>query len=219
MKIEPSESGRRMRRPNLSNRILSALLVSLFLLATPSGLRAQQTPDLPKGDGSGDVPDIFIRLVPPVAPSSASSERQVSAKTPETVRLSSLLGKVVILDIFSSRCPHCYDHAPHMAEIYTRYRQRGLTILGLATDNQDRVADVQSFMGATKVNYPVGFLTSEVVAYFMDSRNHGVPQMILFDAKGKMVKRLVGWSEKTGEELSAAIESLLPKAGTARLRR
>jgi hypothetical protein len=27
-----------------------------------------------------------------------------------------------------------------------------------------------------------------------------------------MVKRLIGWTEKTGEELRAAIEPLLPKA-------
>ncbi|MFZ4628213.1 MAG: TlpA family protein disulfide reductase [Blastocatellia bacterium] len=190
--------------------ILAEVLAVLFLVASPLAAWAQQTPDLPKGDGTGDVPDMFIRLVPPVAAPVAST--RTSMKAPEEVRLSSLRGKVVILDIFSSRCPHCIDHAPHMAEIYTRYRQRGLTVLGLATDNPDRAVDVQSFMTSTKVNYPVGFLTSEVIAYFMDSRNHGVPQMILFGPDGKMIKRLVGWTEKTGEELRAAIEPLLPKA-------
>lgn len=190
--------------------ILAVGLAVFFLTGSPLGASAQQTPDLPKGDGTGDVPDMFIRLVPPAAATAASA--RASTKAPEEVRLSSLRGKVVILDIFSSRCPHCIDHAPHMAELYTRYRQRGLTVLGLATDNPDRGVDVQSFMTSTKVSYPVGFLTSEVIAYFMDSRNHGVPQMILFGPDGKMVKRLVGWTEKTGEELRAAIEPLLPKA-------
>ena len=190
--------------------ILAGGLAVLLLAGLPLGAMARQDPDLPKGDGTGDVPDMFIRLVPPVAAPVASA--RTSTKSPEEVRLSSLRGKVVILDIFSSRCPHCLDHAPHMAELFTQYRQRGLTVLGLATDNPDRVADVHSFMTSTKVNYPVGFLTSEVIAYFMDSRNHGVPQMILFGPDGKMVKRLIGWTEKTGEELRAAIEPLLPKA-------
>jgi len=41
-------------------------------------------------------------------------------------------GKVVIVEIFGTWCPTCHDSAPLMAELYERYRDRGLEIVGLA---------------------------------------------------------------------------------------
>lgn len=41
-------------------------------------------------------------------------------------------GKVVLVDIFGSWCPNCNDQAPLLAELYRRYRDRGLEIVGLA---------------------------------------------------------------------------------------
>ena len=197
----------------LSKRWLGMCFLATWLIMSATSLRAQSVPELPTGDGSGDTPDMFIRLIP-------GSTGPV-AKRDESLRLSSLRGKVVLLDMFSSQCPHCIDHAPHVAEMYNQYRQRGFAVLGLATDNQDRAADVKAFMALTKVTYPVGFLTAEVIAYFMDNRNHGVPQMVLFGPDGKMVKRLIGWTEKNGQELRATVEAQLarmPAAKTARPR-
>ena len=41
-------------------------------------------------------------------------------------------GKVVIVDIFGTWCPTCHDAAPLLVELYKRYHDRGLEILGLA---------------------------------------------------------------------------------------
>ena len=41
-------------------------------------------------------------------------------------------GKVVIVDIIGTWCPTCHDAAPLMVELYRRYRDRGLEIVGLA---------------------------------------------------------------------------------------
>ncbi len=193
-------------------RALPGILLVIMLVMMPgAAVMAQSVPELPAGDGSGDTPDMFIRVVAPTA--------APLAKGAESIRLSSLRGKVVLLDMFSSQCPHCIDHAPHVAEMYNQYRQRGFTVLGLATDEQGRANDVRAFMTTAKIGYTVGFLTSEVIAYFMDNRNHGVPQMVLFGRDGKMVKRLIGWNEKTGQELRAAVEAQLAQAPASRAAR
>lgn len=41
-------------------------------------------------------------------------------------------GKVVLLDIFGSWCPTCYEATPELLQIYRRYHPRGLEIVGLA---------------------------------------------------------------------------------------
>jgi thiol-disulfide isomerase/thioredoxin len=198
----------RICRKQLVRPIVTFLLALAFgALATVPGA-AQSVPHLPEGNGAGDTPDISIRMIQTLPPATAKPE--------EALQLSSLRGKVVLLDVFSSKCPHCFDHAPHVAELYNQYRQRGLTVLGLATDMPERVEDVKSFIGATKVTYPVGYLTAEVIVYYLDPRNHSVPQMVLFGPDGRMVKRLIGWNETNGRELKAAIEDQLAKVPAAK---
>ncbi|MBK7597620.1 MAG: TlpA family protein disulfide reductase [Acidobacteria bacterium] len=180
---------------------LSCIFAMLTFAAMPR-MGLSDVPELPKGDGTGDTPDMFIKMVPGLA--------GPVVKTNEQVRLSSLRGKICILDMFWSQCPHCEEHAPHMVDYYNQYRQRGLNILGLATDTQDKVEDVKNFMRKAKITYPVGFITTEVIAYYADSKNRGVPQMVIFGQDGKMVKRLIGWNAQIEQELKQTIEQLFP---------
>ncbi len=41
-------------------------------------------------------------------------------------------GKVVIVDIFGTWCPTCHDAAPALVDLYRRFHDRGLEIVGLA---------------------------------------------------------------------------------------
>ena len=103
-----------------------------------------------------------------------------------------------------------------IVEIYNQYKARGFTILGLATDKSDNlgVNNVRKFLADTKINYPTAFVTTEVVAYYADPRNHSVPQIVLFGADGKMVKRWIGWTDEIGKEVRSTIEGQLGKALT-----
>lgn len=189
----------------------SVLLLSLLAAPLFNPTLAQE---LPKPNGAGDVPDMMIELVPiKLGPVANRASR---------LNLSSLRGRVVLLDMFWSKCPHCEEHAPHIIQLYNQYRQRGFTVLGLATDRQDKQEDVESvkaFLTKTKINYPVGFLTNEVMANYADSNDRGVPQMVLFGPDGRMVKRLIGWDEKKEKELRQAIEAQLAKLSTTKARR
>jgi thiol-disulfide isomerase/thioredoxin len=185
--------------------LIRAFAVSCVLLlsvaATPR-LGLEDVPELPMPDGSGDTPEMIIDLLP----GGADQLKQL--------KLSSLRGKVALIDMFRSTCPHCEEHAPHIVELYNQYRDRGFTVLGLATDNKenkDEVETVKAYASLAKIEYQVGFVTPEVIAYYVDSHDHGVPQMILFGPDGKMAKRLIGWNEKNSKEMRSAIEAQLAK--------
>ncbi len=177
--------------------LLTFSLALLAIVAVPA--KAQ---DLPKADGSGDTPDMLVELYSPTG----------AAKN---VKLSSLRGKVVLMDIFWSRCPHCEEHAPQIVQLYNQYRQRGFTIIGLATDRKDSKDDLNSlkgFLERTKINYPIGFLTGEIRFNYADPKDAGVPQIIVFGADGKMVLREVGWTPAQADKVKKTIEAQLAKA-------
>ena len=190
--------------------LIRAFAVSCVLLlsvaATPR-IGVEDVPELPMPDGSGDTPEMIIDLLP------GGAEQQ------KQLKLSSLRGKVTLIDVFLSTCPHCEEHAPQIVELYKQYRDRGFTVLGLATDNKenkDSVASVNAFVSLAKIEYQVGFITPEVIAYYVDSHDHGVPQMILFGPDGKMAIRRIGWNEKSSKEIRAAIEAQLAKMPTVK---
>ncbi len=196
------------KTPSTSLKILLmsfCLALTVTALARPTG---QSVPELPMADGSGDVPEIAVDLyqVPGVEAGSK-------------LKLSSLRGKVVLLDMFLSTCPHCQDHAPHIVEMYDKFKQRGFTVISMATDDKANPAAAKSvgkYIAKAKINYPVGQISYEVIAYYGDPKNAGVPQMVLFGADGKMVLRETGWSEDLGKKLSQSIEEQLAKLPTVK---
>ncbi len=189
----------------MKNRILTALMMACFALLVTAAPRlgTEDIPELPMADGSGDTPELTVKML----------SSNVAAKQMGELKLSSLRGKVTLLDLFWSQCSHCEEHAPHVAEWFTKYKSRGLNVVGLATDKEDDLAKVRAFMTKAKTNYPIGFVNNMVIAYYADSHDHGVPQMVLFGADGKMAKRTIGWNEKVGKEMIQAIEEQLAKAG------
>mgnify|MGYP001581946877 CR=1 FL=1 len=189
-------------KTTLNAAVLSVSFALIVIAAAPRAGFAELQ-DLPKSDGSGDLPDMLVDLF----------SRTPAAKA-ASLKLSSLRGKVTLVDIFWSRCPHCEEHAPHIMEFYNQYKQRGFTVLGLATDRKDNnedVASLKGFLDRTKISYPVGFLTGEIRMNYADPKDAGVPQIILFSADGKMLLREVGWTPAQGEKIKKAIEAQLAK--------
>lgn len=186
-----------------STRWAKALAVSFslaLLMAVASPVLGQQDiPELPKSDGSGDTPELVVPML-----------------NGGPIKLSSLRGRVVILDFFRSSCPHCQQHAPHMAQLYNQFHDRGLTILGLSSDQPEDSQSVRAFIRQFKINYAIGFMTPETLAYYADSHDHGVPQMVLFGANGKMVRRWIGWDEKNGKEMLDAVQEQVQKMPAAK---
>ncbi|HEX4948141.1 MAG TPA: TlpA disulfide reductase family protein [Blastocatellia bacterium] len=153
-------------------------------------------PELPAPDGSSDTPEIEVTMV-----------------DGKKLKLSSLRGKVVVLDMFASWCHHCQDHAPLVTKIYNQFKPQGFVMLSLATDRKEDVANVKKFIKDYGLTQPVGYWNNELMAYYADNRNHSVPQVVMFGKDGKMKKRWIGWSEDYNKELIALIEGELGSAG------
>lgn len=108
----------------------------------------------------------------------------------DKITLSALKGKVVILDFWATWCPPCREAIPKLIELYNKYQNQGLLVLGIALDEKDKVIKVSQEMG---INYPVLFDDKKT------SRNYGIqsiPTLFVIDQKGKLVHKEIGFSKE-----------------------
>ncbi len=68
-------------------------------------------------------------------------------------------GKVVIVSISGSWCPNCHDEAPFLAELYKKYRAKGLEIISLSFEEEAQKAKgyprLLAFNKRYGIDYPV----------------------------------------------------------------
>jgi peroxiredoxin len=85
----------------------------------------------------------------PVAAADVPVGTSVGARAPEfalpdlegsIVRLSDFLGRVVLLEFWSSGCPACVSALPHLESLRRTYEDRGLVIVDVITNSNVRAA-------------------------------------------------------------------------------
>ena len=67
-------------------------------------------------------------------------------------------GKVVLVNVTGSWCPNCHDEAPFLAELYRKYRSKGLEVVALSFEEDDQLknpARLRAFMKEYGIDYTV----------------------------------------------------------------
>lgn len=82
---------------------------------------------------------------------------EFSLETPEgeTISLSELRGRPVLINLWTSWCPLCRTEMPALNRVYREYRQQGFEILAVNSTWQDRQADAISFAAELGLDFPV----------------------------------------------------------------
>ena len=123
------------------------------------------------------------------------------------IELSSMKGKVLILDFWATWCPPCKEEVPHLVSLQSKYRDQGLQIVGLSID-QGGAGDVKPFADEHGVNYTMLIANDQIAkAYGGVSM---IPTTFVVDRKGVVVKRFIGYT--TPEAFEEAITPLLGSA-------
>lgn len=126
--------------------------------------------------------------------------------------LSSIRGKYVILDFWGSWCGPCRASHPHLKELYSKYKSKGLEIIGIDCEKKKDLAQCEELWkkavkedGMTWIqvmnNYDIG-KTDLAKIYGIQ----GFPTKILLDKEGKIFFRILG---NDPEKLDQKLKELL----------
>lgn len=123
------------------------------------------------------------------------------------LRLADLHGKVVWLQFGFLRCGYCRLMDPYLARWHEKYAPDGLVLIEIDDGETDSLAQVQAWVAADKISYPVLHDTNGAVC-----RRFGIsgyPSMYLIGRDGKVLWDGGGWG---GSNQMAALEERIRAA-------
>lgn len=126
------------------------------------------------------------------------------AMTPDGKELSlyDLRGHIVLLDFWASWCGPCMEEMSNVKEIYKRYHDKGLEILGVSLDSKKEL-----WVRAIEKNelewHHVSTLNKFDCPIARLFRVTGIPRMYILDKDGKIIAQ-----DLRGEELIKTIDKL-----------
>lgn len=190
--------------------LVAACLLSLAA-ACAGGPPPQTVSDT--GTPSGQTPP---RTAFPMPPTTQSGDRRSSQGFTlldnRRMRLTDYLGHVVVLDFWATYCPPCLEEAPHLDALQRRYGAEGLHVVGLNVGGADDRPKIPEFVEQFKIKYTLGIPDAEMTSFYLAGDDR-IPQTLVFDRQGRLVKHFVGYDETVSTELERAIQTSLA-AGT-----
>ncbi len=119
--------------------------------------------------------------------------------------LAAYKGKAVVINLWATWCAPCRLETPQLVGLAERYNARGLTIIGISTD--DKPEDIRAFAAEHQVTYPM--LVGLGREAFLERLGYtGVlPFSVLVDKTGTIVGQITGL--ETTPAWESRIEDLL----------
>ncbi len=155
---------------------------------------------------------IFLALVILFLGAAAMAQIRVGAAAPEIalpnvkdsmITLSSLKGKVVLIDFWASWCGPCRQANPSVVRLYKKYKDQGFEVFGVSIDSK-KAAWVKAIkkdkIKYTQVNDSGGW-NSKVAAIYSVNQ---IPTSFLLDKEGNVFA-----IDAEGEELEKLVKQLV----------
>ena len=102
--------------------------------------------------------------------------------------ISSLKGKVVLVEFLFTTCPHCQNTSRIFTRLQQEFGPKGFQALGVAFDNAN-AEKAANFVQQFGVGFPVGFTTQDAVLGYLGisvMERWAVPQVVVIDRQGQV---------------------------------
>ncbi|NNJ72856.1 MAG: TlpA family protein disulfide reductase [Enterobacterales bacterium] len=111
------------------------------------------------------------------------------SRSGENVRLQELTGQVVLVNFWASWCGPCRKELPKLEELHQKYKDMGVTILGINIDENLELS--QRLLKDVEVNFPVLYDFDNKVSKPYDIS--AMPSTFLIDKSGNFRYKHLGY--------------------------
>ncbi len=126
----------------------------------------------------------------------------------DSVRLSELQGKVVVLQFTASWCSVCRKEMPHLEkEVWQRFKEKDFVLIGV--DYDEPLAKVKAFTEQMKVTYPFSLDPNADIFGRFANKKAGVTRNVVIDKNGTIVYLTRLYNREEFEGMVKKIEELL----------
>lgn len=122
----------------------------------------------------------------------------------KVLSLKDFKAKVVIINFWATWCPPCEEEIPKLNELYQRYKNVGMVVIGIALD-KDSLNLVKPFAQKKGIGYPILRGNEQVLKGLKDFS--GMPTTLILDQKGMIKKKYDGSFDK--DDLEKDLKELL----------
>ena len=144
----------------------------------------------------------------PMPPASGKSLNDMGWQLADGQRnlFSQYSGSVLILDFYATWCLPCRKSIPQLVGLQDRFKDQGLRVVGLNVGGPNDWPKVPEFSRELKIQYTLAVPDADLSGFLL-SDSQQIPQTFIFDRRGRLTKRIIGFSDSDTEVLRTAVES------------
>lgn len=195
-----------MRNQTLSLVIL--LFCSIFVACNNSKSQKSNDNDIPHGQATDSLVSDrgYIVNVGDTAP-----DFEMQLPDGKKIILSSLRGKIVMLQFTASWCGVCRKEMPHIEnEIWQPHRNNpNFAVFGI--DREEPIEKIDALKKATGVTYPIVLDSDASIFQLYAQKEAGITRNVIIDKEGKIVMLTRLYDEKEFARMVQLINTLLTR--------
>ncbi|MFI5211639.1 MAG: TlpA family protein disulfide reductase [Ignavibacteria bacterium] len=144
--------------------------------------------------------------------------QELNSKAPEfsakdisgnTVTLSDLKGKVILVDFWASWCVPCKKSMPHIIELYNNRADSSFTVIAVNVDEER--SKIEEFANSISTQFPFPVIFDKDSKLPSLYNVEGMPTTIIIDKEGLIRFKETGFTNDTREKMDSKVRELLSK--------